>query len=212
MGATRVAPGRSVSADSASGAPSSVSGRGNDPRPRVVPVRVADRTVPVEVFVDQIRPNEQVVSARIAAGSHPPLLSLLIQNHGPIGDQGHYVQFMSCDDERPARRPRRWIRSTRTTWSAGQVRLWARPRGEPPDGAKGRRRSLRASSRRRELEGRPVRQVGDLHRRQGLVAALAYLLRGQAQLKRPNATSSRTVALKSWMSGSWKTSPTWRWK
>ena len=64
-----------------------------------------------------------------------------------------------------------------------------------------------------ELERRPVGEVGDLHRGEGFVAALPSPLPGSSPAGAARTRRRRRrVALNSWMSGSWKTSPTSRWK
>ena len=53
-----------------------------------------------------------------------------------------------------------------------------------------------------------VGEVLHPHGGQRLADALLDLVREQPRLSGPNATSSRTVGMNSWSSGSWKTSPT----
>ena len=98
--------------------------------------------------------------------------------------------------------------------SAGRARPSARRAGStlgPEREDRGDRRALLLAT--REFERGAVGEVGDAHLREGLVAAARGPRPGSGpSWSGPKATSSRTVALNSWMSGSWKTRPTSRWK
>jgi len=59
-------------------------------------MRVRHLTMPVQMFVDEVGPNQQVPVAenrcRPAVGDDSALLA---QHHGSVGDQRHDVEFVS---------------------------------------------------------------------------------------------------------------------
>jgi hypothetical protein len=145
------------------------------------------RTVPVQVLVDQVRPHQQVRvgqdRGRVAVRHDSALLA---QDHGAVRDQRHDVELVRRDDERPAGGSQALDQIDQNPFRARVERSRrlveqdnVRPQGEH----RGDRRALLLAA--RKLEGRPIGQMRDLHRRQGLVAALSDLVHGEAQLQRP---------------------------
>jgi hypothetical protein len=122
------------------------------------------------------------VSARIVRHYPAPLA----QDYGPIRDQRHDVELVSGHDQRPAGGSEALDQIYEEPFGARVERcgrLVEQDDVRPQRQNRGYCRALLFTA--RQLEGRAIGEVRDLHGRQSLVAAFADLIRGEAQLQRP---------------------------